>query len=214
MEPKSSSSREDSGGADDIEARLAALTRQNDLGAAATEALDAYGSEVFAYLVNVMGSQSDASEVFSQVAEDLWRGLPKFGFRCSMRTWLYVLARHATARFRRTPWNRAGRRAGEEQLEAVVAHTRTLTKPWLKTDVKDRWQSLRESLAHEDHSLLVLRVDRRLEWKEIARITLGDESPARAELTRESDRLKKRFQLLKDDLRRRARADGLIDDDH
>jgi len=212
MGTKNSPSGDDSGGADDTEARLAMLARQNELGAAATEALDAYGSEVFAYLLNVMGSESDASEVFSQVGEDLWRGLPKFAFRCSIRTWLYVLARHAMARFRRSPWNRAGRRAGDEQLEAVVAHTRTLTKPWLKTDVKDRWRSLRESLAPEDRSLLVLRVDRQLEWKEIARVTLGEENLAGADLTRESDRLKKRFQLLKDDLRRRARAAGLIDD--
>jgi RNA polymerase sigma-70 factor (ECF subfamily) len=209
---KKASSRDESGGADSVESRLAMLARQNELGAAATEALDAYGSEVFSYLSSIMGSNSDASEVFSQVAEDLWRGLPKFSFRCSMRTWLYVLARHATARFRRTPWNRAGRRAGDEQLEAVVAHTRTLTKPWLNTDVKDHWRELRESLAHEDRSLLVLRVDRQLEWKEIARITLGEESPAGADLTRESDRLKKRFQLLKDDLRRRGRAAGLLDD--
>jgi RNA polymerase sigma-70 factor (ECF subfamily) len=197
---------------DDVELKLEALGRTGDLNALATLALDRYGAELFGYLVNVMGSQADASEVFSQVAEDLWRGLPTFGFRCSIRTWLYVLARHAVARFRRAPWNQGQRRrTGDDQLEALVAHTRTLTQPWLRTDVKDRWRALRESMAPEDRSLLVLRVDRQLEWKEIARVALGEECPDAADLTRESDRLKKRFQLLKEDLRRRARATGLLD---
>jgi hypothetical protein len=43
-------------------------------------------------------------------------------------------------------------------------------------------------------------------------VTLGVESPDAAQLVRESDRLKKRFQLLKDELRRRARVAGLVDD--
>jgi RNA polymerase sigma-70 factor (ECF subfamily) len=59
---------------------------------------------------------------------------------------------------------------------------------------------------------LVLRVDRSLEWKEIARVTLGSESPDAADLVREADRLKKRFQLLKEELRRRAHDAGLTTD--
>jgi RNA polymerase sigma-70 factor (ECF subfamily) len=183
------------------------------LRAATTRALETYGQEVFAYLVRVLGSESDAEEVFSQVAEDLWRGLPTFQSRCSMRTWLYVLARHSAAEYRRAPWNRSGRRTGDEQLDELVAHTRTRTQPWMRTDVRDRWRSLRDSLDPEDRSLLVLRLDRRLEWKEIACVTLGDASPDPARLLREANRLKKRLQLLKDDLRRRASEAGLLDDD-
>jgi RNA polymerase sigma-70 factor (ECF subfamily) len=179
---------------------------------ATTRALETYGEEVFGYLVKVLGAESDAEEVFSQVAEDLWRGLPTFDGRCSMRTWLYVLARHAAARFRRAPWNQKGRRTDDEQLDALVAHARTQTQPWLRTDVKDRWRSLRDALDPEDKSLLVLRLDRKLEWKEIARVTLGEPSPDPARLTREADRLKKRLQVLKDELRRRAREAGLLDD--
>jgi RNA polymerase sigma-70 factor (ECF subfamily) len=203
---------QESGAAQHLEARIEELGRARDLAAVATLAVDGYGSEVFGYLINVLGNHADAGEVFSQIAEDLWRGLPGFGFRCSMRTWLYVLARHAVARFRRAPWNHRERRGGDEQLEALVAQTRTMTQPWLRTDVKDRWRSLRESLEPDDRSILVLRVDRQLEWKEIARVTLGEEHPEPSELGRESDRLKKRFQLLKEDLRRRAREAGLVDE--
>jgi RNA polymerase sigma-70 factor (ECF subfamily) len=197
---------------DEVEVALGELLKRGALGVAATRALEAYGQELFGYLVNVLGNEHDAKEVFSQLAEDLWRGLPRFDQRCSMRTWLYVLARHATARFRRAPWNQAGRRTDDEQLDALVAHARTQTQPWLRTDVKDRWRSLRDALDPDDRSLLMLRIDRTLEWKDIARVTLGNESPDAAELVREADRLKKRLQLLKNDLRRRAREAGLLDE--
>jgi RNA polymerase sigma-70 factor (ECF subfamily) len=195
----------------DVEGKLETLVRKGDLTAAATLAYGAYGPEVLGYLVNVLGSRDSADEVFSQSLEDLWRGLAAFGFRCTVRTWFYVLARHAVARFQRAPWNQRGRRAGDEQMEGVIAQTRTSTQPWLRTDVKDRWRALRDSLEPDDRSLLVLRVDRGLEWKDIARVTLGEECPEATQLTREADRLKKRFQSLKNDLRQRARDIGLVE---
>jgi RNA polymerase sigma-70 factor (ECF subfamily) len=78
--------------------------------------------------------------------------------------------------------------------------------------VKDRWREVREALAPEDRVLLVLRVDRELAWADIARVTLGDVEPERAALAKETVRLRKRFQLLKQHLRARARAAGLIGD--
>jgi RNA polymerase sigma-70 factor (ECF subfamily) len=195
-----------------VEAELGSLIQKRALDRAATRALEAYGPELFGFLVHLLGSEPDAAEVFSQVSEDLWRGLGGFSGECSVRTWLYVLARHAAARFRRTPWNRRARRTGDAKLDALVEHARTNTKPWLRTDVKDRWRALRASLSEEDRSLLVLRVDRALDWKDIARVTLGSDSPAAAVLARESDRLRKRFQLLKVELRRRAREAGLVEE--
>jgi DNA-directed RNA polymerase specialized sigma24 family protein len=91
-----------------VEAELEALLRKGSLSPAATRAIEAYGPELFGFLLSLLGDEGDAKEVFSEVTEDLWRGLPKFGFRCSLRTWLYVLARHAAASFRRAPWNHAG----------------------------------------------------------------------------------------------------------
>src|SRR5262245_19301247 len=122
----------------DVEMELGALIRERALDRAATRALEAYGPELFGFLINVLGNDSDAAEVLWQVGEDLWRGLPAFAQECSVRTWLYVLARHAAARFRRSPWNR---RTGDSRFEAMVAHARTNTQPWLRTDVKDRWRA-------------------------------------------------------------------------
>jgi RNA polymerase sigma-70 factor (ECF subfamily) len=198
---------------DDAEAVRKEPAEDAAVSAAATRALQTYGEEVFGYLVRVLSSESDAEEVYSQVAEDLWRGLPRFEGRCSMRTWLFVLARRGAADFRRAPWNQRARRTGDDQLDVLIAHARTQTQPWLRTDVKDRWRSLRESLDPDDRSLLVLRIDRKLEWKDIARVTLGSPSPESAELVREAARLRQRMKILRRQLRERAREAGLFEDD-
>jgi RNA polymerase sigma-70 factor (ECF subfamily) len=194
-----------------LETELAALVQERAFAQAATRALADYGAEVYGFLVSLLGSEPDAAEVFAQVSEDLWTGLPSFKARCSVRTWLYVLARHAAARFRRSPWNHRGRRTGDARLDDFIASARSGTQPWLRTEVKDRFRALRESLDPDDSALLILRVDRALPWQDIARVTLGDEADDEAAHEREVARLTKRFQLLKDDLRRRAREAGLID---
>ena len=218
---------------DDAEIQMESLLRKGALDRVAVLALETYGAELFAFLIKVSGSESDAREIFSQLVEDMWRGLPMFEFRCSIRSWLYTLARHAYARFRRSPWNQAARRLGEghqgghiefhaglaqathqrgeDDLSEIAAVTRTITQAWRRTGVKDSWRSLRESLAPDDRALIVLRVDRQLEWNAIAHVTLGHESPDADALVREGNRLKKRFQMLKADLRRRAREAGLLE---
>lgn len=198
-------------GADEEE--LGALLRERSLERAATRAIEIYGAELYGFLVHLLGDESAADEVWAQTVEDLWRGLPTFSARCSVRTWLYVLARHAAARYRRTPFHRAARRAGDSKLDGLVDRARSRTQPWQRTEIKDRLRDLRESLDDEARCLLALRLDRGMSWQEIARVTLGVEAPEPRALARESDRLRKRFQLLKEDLRARARASGLLDED-
>jgi RNA polymerase sigma-70 factor (ECF subfamily) len=193
------------------EAELEAHIRSRAFDRAATHALETYGAELYGFLVTLAGGESDATEIYAQVCEDLWNGLPNFGRRCSVRTWLYVLARHAAARYRRSPWNHRTRRTDDSRLDEFVARSRTQTQPWLCTDVKDRFSALRQSLDADDRALLVLRVDRALPWQEVARVMLDEDKPGEETLSREVDRLTKRFQLLKDDLRRRAREAGLVD---
>jgi RNA polymerase sigma-70 factor (ECF subfamily) len=194
-----------------IETELAGLVRERAFDRAATRALEEYGAELYGFLVSLVGNEPDAAEVFAQVSEDLWRGIPTFGSRCSVRTWLYVLARNAASRFRRSPWDRGARRTGDARLDDFVASARSRTQPWLRTDVKDRFRALRESLDPDDRALLILRVDRALPWQDIARVMLGDEVVAEEAQEREVARLTKRFQLLKEDLRRRAKESGLLE---
>src|SRR5690349_2771519 len=106
---------------DDVEAELAELLAAKASDRIATRAIEVYGDEVFGFLIHQLGNEADAAEVFGQMAEDLWKGLPAFGGRCSVRTWMYVLARHAASRFRRSPWNHRGRRTGDSALDEAIA---------------------------------------------------------------------------------------------
>jgi RNA polymerase sigma-70 factor (ECF subfamily) len=189
------------------------VVRAGDFDRGTELALEVYGDEVYGFLVNVLGDESNAEDVFAQVAEDLWRGLPRFGFRSSVRTWLYVLARNAAHRFRRSPWNRRDRRVGTSQMQGLVASVRSRTDPFRRSDVKDRFAALRAGLDVDDRTLLVLRIDRDLSWKDIARVTLDDAAADDDAIDRESTRLRKRFSLLTTQLRKLAREAGITDED-
>jgi RNA polymerase sigma-70 factor (ECF subfamily) len=58
--------------------------------------------------------------------------------------------------------------------------------------------------------LLILRVDKDLEWREIA-AALADEDLAADELQREATRLRKRFRVVAERLRELARERGILD---
>jgi RNA polymerase sigma-70 factor, ECF subfamily len=195
------------------EGRLLVLLRAGDFKAVATQALETYGPELYGFLVNTLRSESAGSEVFLQVGEDLWRGLPRFAARASVRTWLYVLARNAATDYQRSPWNARERRASLGVLDDVLARTRSRTAPWLRTEIKEQVRVLRESLSPEDRDILVLRVDRGLPWEDVARVMLGDENADGTVLTREVARLTKRYQLIKEQLRKRAKEIGLLGED-
>ena len=70
------------------------------------------------------------------------------------------------------------------------------------TDRQDRLARLRESLSPEDHMLVVLRVGRDLPWTDVARIMSGEDEPTPEELERVTAALRKRWQRLKEELRR------------
>jgi RNA polymerase sigma-70 factor (ECF subfamily) len=199
-------------GLHDREREVLDLLQVREPGQAATLALRAYGPELYGFLTAQLRNEHEAAEVFSQLAEDFWRGLPAFGWRCSLRTWMYLLARHAACRFRASPWNRGGR-TGDSRLDEQIAEVRSRTGPWLRTDVKDRLRELRDSLDPDDRLILVLRLDRGLSWNDVALVTLGEEGASAVAVKRESARLRKRFQDLKDELRVRARESGLLDAD-
>jgi RNA polymerase sigma-70 factor (ECF subfamily) len=199
----------------DVEDRFRSLVEAGDLRAAASAAVEGYGPEVLGFLVTLLRSEADAAEAFAQACEDLWTGLPRFEGRSSLRTWFYVLARHAASRLRRSPHQRH-RRAAVSEVSLVAEGVRSRTLPFLRTEVKDRFAAIRDALPEEDRALLVLRVDRNMSWNEIARVLLTRDSsdePSREILAREAARLRKRFQLVKDDIRARAREVGLISED-
>jgi RNA polymerase sigma-70 factor, ECF subfamily len=182
---------------------------------AATLALDSYGPQVLSFLVAQLRSVPEAEEAFSLFAEDLWKGLPSFAFRCSVRGWLYALARHAAARHARGPQRKALRHvplSHEAVLGGLVQHLRSTTHGYQRTEVKDEFRALREQLPHDDQALLILHVDKALAWREIA-IVMNDSAdmPDDALLDREAARLRKRFERVKAELKLLAIKAGLLE---
>jgi RNA polymerase sigma-70 factor, ECF subfamily len=192
----------------DLEQRIRSSLDAKDFRAAATLAVEEYGPEVLGFLISFLHDENDATEAFSQTCTDLWSGLPRFEGRSSFRTWFYVLARHAASRLRRSPHRRGGRNVPISEVTDIAEVVRSRTMPHLLTAVKSRFAAIREALPEEDRALLVLRVDRNMSWNDIARVLYPDDSAE--ELARASARLRKRFQLLKDEIRALAREVGLV----
>jgi RNA polymerase sigma-70 factor (ECF subfamily) len=196
----------------DIEARLRELLKASDLRAAATVAIEGYGPEVLGFLVALLRDEEEAREAFSQACEDLWVGLARFEGRSSMRTWIYTLARHAAARLRRSPHRR--RNVALSEVSDVVERVRTATAAYARTEAREGLAQIRDALDPDDRSLLVLRVDRKMGWNDIASIMASDELDGSDDaMSRVAARYRKRYQLLKDELRARARAAGIMKDD-
>ena len=54
---------------------------------AATAVLSAYGDEILSFIHSRVRDRVDSDDAFAMFAEDLWNGLPSFGWRSSVRTW-------------------------------------------------------------------------------------------------------------------------------
>jgi RNA polymerase sigma-70 factor (ECF subfamily) len=192
-------------GPSELDERVRALCTAGDHAGAATLLLRTLGGDVLRVVHARFHDETVSGEVFSRFAEDMWRGIASFSFRCSVRAWLFTLARNAGNRYlarelrrerKGLPLSAAGPLAGE--LERV----RTATLAHLRTSNRTRVAELRAQLGEDEQLLLTLRVDRELDWREIAVVMLGDPDASASDVTREAARLRKRFQLVKDKLRR------------
>jgi RNA polymerase sigma-70 factor (ECF subfamily) len=196
------------------EARIRARLSAGDVDGAATDAIQLYGGEIFGLLLTLHhGDEVAAGEVFSIFCEQLWRGLRGFAWASALRTWAYMVARHASSAHRRAARRLAKRAVPLSECAGVAeaeARVRTETLSLLRTERRNEIALLRQELPEEDQVLLILRVDRNLPWLDLARIFLGDEAATPEALQRESARLRKRFQLIKRRLLELGRERGMI----
>lgn len=196
------------------EQRIGEALAASDWRGATTLILEEYGPEVLGFLSS-LHRDGDAEEVFSLFAEAVWRGVPTFERRSSARTWAYAIARRASLQHRRAARRRAQRFQpfdDDAELAALEARVRTETLTFMRTETRSRLAALREALAIEDQELLMLRVDRKLAWDELAHV-LSETPLVDADAKRAAARLRKRFQLLKERLRDAAKAAGLLPND-
>lgn len=199
---------------EDIEAEIRRLHDAGELEAAATVALKGYGPQIFGFLMAMHRDEADASDAFASFSEDLWKGLAGFTWASSFRTWAYTLARHASFRQKKAEKRRGARAAplsAAGALSGIAEDVRSATLTYMRTEAKSRFAALRDALPAEDRELLVLRVDRKLAWTDLARVMLAEgEAPTEEALQRESARLRKRFQIVKDKLLELGKREGLV----
>jgi RNA polymerase sigma-70 factor, ECF subfamily len=200
----------------ELEQDIRRRTEARDFNGATTAALEGYGPEIMGFLHAIHArDEAAADDVFAIFAEGVWRGLPGFDWECSFRTWAHAIARRASLHYRRDEGRRARRRApleGLSELSAVVMRVRSATLSYLRTERKSRLAELRDALPPDDRALLILRVERKLAWNDLARAMHEDEAAALTgeSLKREAARLRKRFQLIKEKLLEIGRREGLV----
>lgn len=190
---------------DDREAAVRAAIAAARWDDAAARVLRAYGQELLEYLIATARSDADGSDAFSIFAERMWRGLPQFRGDASVRTWCYTIARRALAEVKRAgPARRAKLHAPLSDapgLAALAADVRTRTVTFLRTAARDALAEVKDALDPEDQELLILRIDRKLAWRDVARVMAEGDDLDDAALERYTAALRKRFEKLKAKLR-------------
>lgn len=196
-----------------VESRIRDDVNAGKLDRAAAFFIRRYGGEILGFLVGRAGDAAVGADVFSEFTVDLWRGLPGFQWRTSIRSWGYTLARNAFFRYlnakkrdaRNVPLPR------DSEFQIAAAKVRSTTLMHLRTEVKSKMRELRERLPQDDQILLVLRIDRKLSWDELAAVMSGKGDGVTSEERRRlSARFRQRFQGVKERLRNLAVAEGLL----
>jgi RNA polymerase sigma-70 factor (ECF subfamily) len=187
--------------------RLLETVRRGEIDAATTEVIRLYGPEVYSLLLSIHRRHEDADDVFSAFCEKLWRGLSRFEGRASVRTWSYTIAWRVSSSYRARQATQLERPSSDSQIAKLAVQVRTETLSRLQQEKRSRLRELRQTLPPEDQALLILRVERELDWRELARVMSRETELDDAGLARESARLRKRFQLVKTRLRELIRAD-------
>jgi RNA polymerase sigma-70 factor (ECF subfamily) len=110
------------------ERAIRALCEAGDHAGATTAALRSYGVELLGFLRALAGEHDLAAEAFAELGEDIWKGLPRFRWESSLRSWLYALARNALAQLRRDP----RRRRELDLVELAVSHRQRMAREALR----------------------------------------------------------------------------------
>jgi RNA polymerase sigma-70 factor (ECF subfamily) len=189
---------------DDLERAIRTHLDSGELAPAATAAIDRLGPQIFGYLAATLRDDDAAYDVYSQFCEELWKSISTFRGESSFKTWAYKLVMHAVGRYRRDGYRKRAMPLGSGDEPA--AQERSSTPPYQKSEVKDKFAELRESLDPEDQTLLFLRVDQKLAWADVAAVIAAEGGEPIEVAT-----LRKRFERAKLRLRELAAAAGLLE---
>jgi DNA-directed RNA polymerase specialized sigma24 family protein len=129
--------------------------------------------------------------------------MPDYRREALFGTWALRLAWYSAKEYKRTLARRHEERLATDAVSQIVQEVRTGTAAAFKTEARDRWAKIKDSLSPAERSLLLLRIERKLPWKEVAAI-MAEEGEAAGEVA-----LRKRLERLSDKLRELAKESGL-----
>jgi len=146
-----------------LERLVRAALRGEDDNCAAHYVLTGLGAEVFGFVVAVLDDQEAARLVYERIARRVARDVSELHRSRSLRVWIYGVVREELAQRRARLGSTAQWAAGLSSDIAISSLSQA-----------ERIESLRRQLNEEDRELLILRVDRRFEWDDVGRITVGE----------------------------------------
>jgi DNA-directed RNA polymerase specialized sigma24 family protein len=188
---------------DPIDQEVRALLAAGATERAATLVIQTYGKPVHRYFLSVFRDEDDAADAHSQWAERLWRGMAFFEGRSTVRCWTYRIATHVALGMRDEAWRRRRVRLSSGRASQLAAEERSRGAREVEHEQQEL-DLLRAELSGADQALLVMHVDQRLSWAEIAGAMAAEGDRANvAALQQRYTRLKKRIGRL-------ARARGLV----
>lgn len=165
---------------------------------AAAEVIKVNGARVRAYLRALLRDGDDADDAFSTFAEWTCRGIGRFRNEGPVAAWALGVARNAARKVREE------RRRVEPLREDDLARLVLERDYHLGEDLELaalRLEAVRATLPDRDRTLLRLRLDRRLRWKDIAELLASQGAPITSmALRKRFERIKSRMGLLARDL--------------
>jgi RNA polymerase sigma-70 factor (ECF subfamily) len=190
---------------DAFQEEISRLIAAGEPSQAATLAIRQLGPQVLQYLRAVLRDGDDADDAFSRFAEGLWTSIANFRGEGSLKAWAYRIAWHAALRVAQDPYRRRRDLLQTTEASRLAAEIRSRTSIELEARAQERIERLRRELAPDEQTLIILRFDRGLSWREVAQVLEEEGSPV------DEAALRKRFERLKQRLRERAVAEGLIE---
>lgn len=189
-----------------IEARVESYCSEQQYDDATAALLRGFGAEILGVLVAMARDDAQAADAYSLFCERAWRGIPKFRFECSCRTWAYTIAKRTLFDLLRRqrvapdqPWSHSA-------LPDIVQQAASSTAPHVRTTYKRELHAVRATLSPEDQLLLVLRIDKALPWNDVARVLAEQDAPSVDEIQRVGVAIRKRFSRAKKRLADELRA--------
>lgn len=130
----------------------------------AADVLKAHGAGLYGCMIAVAGDRSVARAAYAAICRRLADELPRYRGRSSLRAWFYGLGLSELRE----------RRRQKPRFEGAVLPLKV--EPLYPAGVRGTVAAVRAGLSPEDLQLLVLRVDRGFDWREIAYAELGEDA--------------------------------------